>query len=510
MNQVERTVMFQLPSVLAGALACVEGTVKGRSFELNAGTFVIGRMDTMDLQLPNEPGVSKTHAKIIAEGDHYVIVDCESRNGTIVNGSPVQRAALHDGDEIRVCGCVLRFSQRGAPSGGVRVKNIDAAPVAASAAHDVTDPADGPAPNAAQLSDDRAHDSDVASNSAPRPSLWLWYGGGLAATLLLGTAASAYIIGTAPVQAAAEVVAARASTDAGVLAAPSLAAPPPSSPEAVAVAEAGLKDARGKDPAQHVDTDSAAVKVAVAEPAATGKTTTAAEPAPVNDTAATRRDTPRRKRTSSSAASADDDGAAATDSSAAQDSAPQASDGASFAAVPDQARTESVKAKAGKVKSVDANEGDVVSKGQSLVTFEDGASQDEIVSLRDRIASLEAVDSEDARRELKASRQKLDALVGARSGPIVAPASGTLAGWSVAAGQVLKAGDTLGRVSDGDTPKRVRVTVAKSTKARRGQSVTLVLKRGGEGDGVVGSVNGRNVVVDCGDLAAEEVSAVRF
>jgi predicted component of type VI protein secretion system len=109
----EKTVMFMMPNFLSGQLACVGGTVAGRSWELTAGTFTIGRLEEHDLCLANEPGVSKAHAKIIGQGDHYVIVDCESRNGTLVNDRPVQRAELFDGDEIRVCGCVLRFTQNG-------------------------------------------------------------------------------------------------------------------------------------------------------------------------------------------------------------------------------------------------------------------------------------------------------------------------------------------------------------------------------------------------------------
>src|SRR5690348_394460 len=121
----ERTVMFQLPSVISGNLACIAGSVAGRSWDLSAGTFVIGRNDTCDLTLPNEPGVSKVHAKIVAEGERYMLMDCESRNGTIVNGAPIQKQALVDGDEIRICGCVLRFSQVNASGGGVKVRNID-------------------------------------------------------------------------------------------------------------------------------------------------------------------------------------------------------------------------------------------------------------------------------------------------------------------------------------------------------------------------------------------------
>src|SRR5690606_26079949 len=85
----------------------------GRSWSLSAGTFVIGRQAGSDLTLATEPGVSKLHAKILAEGDHYSLVDNESRNGTIVNGRPIQKARLKTGDEIRICNCVLRFTQTG-------------------------------------------------------------------------------------------------------------------------------------------------------------------------------------------------------------------------------------------------------------------------------------------------------------------------------------------------------------------------------------------------------------
>ena len=137
----EHTAIFQLPSVIAGQLVCVAGTAKGQSWPLSAGTFIIGRLPDLDLPLPNEIGVSKSHAKIVAEGLHYAIYDTASRNGTLVNGQPVQKAELRDGDEIRICGCVLRFSQTQASAEG------DGAVAAAAAA--APEPVTTPAPEAA-------------------------------------------------------------------------------------------------------------------------------------------------------------------------------------------------------------------------------------------------------------------------------------------------------------------------------------------------------------------------
>ncbi len=210
MSGPERTVMFQLPSMLAGKLACVAGTLAGRSWELSAGTFVIGRNDTCDLPLTAEAGVSKVHCKLVAEGEHYLLMDCESRNGTIVNGAPVQRVKLRDGDEIRICGCVLRFAQTGGDT-QVRVRNAD--PPMISVDDEVAPaPAAARAPEPSMLlpSDALAvaePSEPPSAATAPEPpaprrsrgrTLLAWYASGLAGSLLFGGTASAVIFSGAP------------------------------------------------------------------------------------------------------------------------------------------------------------------------------------------------------------------------------------------------------------------------------------------------------------------------
>src|SRR3954453_3088213 len=44
----------------------------------------IGRDARNDLALPNDPKVSRQHARIRQEGDNYVIEDLQSRNGTFL------------------------------------------------------------------------------------------------------------------------------------------------------------------------------------------------------------------------------------------------------------------------------------------------------------------------------------------------------------------------------------------------------------------------------------------
>src|SRR5690606_9298857 len=43
---------------------------------------------------------SGNHAEIRREGGRYVLVDVGSRNGTLVNGRPIQRHVLEGGEEI--------------------------------------------------------------------------------------------------------------------------------------------------------------------------------------------------------------------------------------------------------------------------------------------------------------------------------------------------------------------------------------------------------------------------
>lgn len=110
---VERTAVVQVLGDRAAAIEVVAGTAAGQSSMLSQGTFVIGRDPECELPLPNEPGISRVHAKIVAEGTRYRLVDVESRNGTLLNGKPVQSELLKNGDVIELAKCKLVFRQMG-------------------------------------------------------------------------------------------------------------------------------------------------------------------------------------------------------------------------------------------------------------------------------------------------------------------------------------------------------------------------------------------------------------
>ena len=72
------------------------------SWTLESTALTIGRSDSCDVVLVDRE-VSRRHASIRHEGDHWVLFDLESRNGIRLNGNAIERATrLRDGDTIEI------------------------------------------------------------------------------------------------------------------------------------------------------------------------------------------------------------------------------------------------------------------------------------------------------------------------------------------------------------------------------------------------------------------------
>jgi hypothetical protein len=84
----------------------------GVSRELAIGTevVVIGRASDADVRL-SDTGVSRRHAEVRREGDDHVLIDLGSTNGTLVNGRPIERVRLANGDRIELGASVLLFER---------------------------------------------------------------------------------------------------------------------------------------------------------------------------------------------------------------------------------------------------------------------------------------------------------------------------------------------------------------------------------------------------------------
>lgn len=72
----------------------------------------IGRLPDNLLVIDN-PAVSGRHARVYKEGNHYVLEDLKSTNGTFVNDKPVARHTLLEGDVIVVGKHNLLFTLKG-------------------------------------------------------------------------------------------------------------------------------------------------------------------------------------------------------------------------------------------------------------------------------------------------------------------------------------------------------------------------------------------------------------
>jgi pSer/pThr/pTyr-binding forkhead associated (FHA) protein len=101
-------------------LRALTGDLRGKEFAFSGPVdFVVGRSRTCSLRLATDSTVSRQHCVIEFNNGGAWIQDLGSRNGTLVNGTPIgpvqqnkpsevtklqpERHQLEDGDELRIC-----------------------------------------------------------------------------------------------------------------------------------------------------------------------------------------------------------------------------------------------------------------------------------------------------------------------------------------------------------------------------------------------------------------------
>jgi hypothetical protein len=85
----------------------------GRELILTKPVVTIGRAEACDIGLFGDPTVERLHARILQQGNRYLLADAGSAAGTFLNGERLHEpASLSSGDAIRVGNCVLRFGER--------------------------------------------------------------------------------------------------------------------------------------------------------------------------------------------------------------------------------------------------------------------------------------------------------------------------------------------------------------------------------------------------------------
>jgi hypothetical protein len=80
----------------------------GRKVGIADDVVTIGRLPECAVVL-DDPNVSRRHAQLRREGQHVVVVDLGSTNGTKVNGVPVREQRLTPGDSVTVGTTTMRF-----------------------------------------------------------------------------------------------------------------------------------------------------------------------------------------------------------------------------------------------------------------------------------------------------------------------------------------------------------------------------------------------------------------
>ncbi|HEY6560543.1 MAG TPA: diguanylate cyclase [Polyangiaceae bacterium] len=91
-----------VPSVRDRAvLLRMDGVHAGQVFVVGPGPCTLGRHPTNSVRL-DDAGISRFHSQVVAEHEQYWVEDLGSKNGTYVQGRPVQRAAIQDGDWVQL------------------------------------------------------------------------------------------------------------------------------------------------------------------------------------------------------------------------------------------------------------------------------------------------------------------------------------------------------------------------------------------------------------------------
>ena len=106
------------PSRRHPVLVAAHLTWNRRSIVLLDGENVIGRDPDVSVRI-DAPGVSRRHARILAEGDRFTLEDLGSKNGTYLRDQRLSPSAeLADGDELRLGQTLLvfRILREGAPT----------------------------------------------------------------------------------------------------------------------------------------------------------------------------------------------------------------------------------------------------------------------------------------------------------------------------------------------------------------------------------------------------------
>lgn len=98
-----------MPNVTGATLLVIQGSDQGSRFAIEDDVAHIGRAANNEVRILDTE-ISRRHAELSCVNGEWSVADLNSSNGTFLNGKPVQRAALKNGDQIQVGRTILLFA----------------------------------------------------------------------------------------------------------------------------------------------------------------------------------------------------------------------------------------------------------------------------------------------------------------------------------------------------------------------------------------------------------------
>lgn len=99
-------------STSSASLVVRNGPQAGAALTIDDDVTRLGRATDCEISL-DDITVSRWHAEILRDGDHYRVRDAGSLNGTYVNNERIDEAVLHQGDELQVGKFRMVFFHKG-------------------------------------------------------------------------------------------------------------------------------------------------------------------------------------------------------------------------------------------------------------------------------------------------------------------------------------------------------------------------------------------------------------
>ncbi|MEC7947913.1 MAG: FHA domain-containing protein [Myxococcota bacterium] len=123
-------------------LVVTGGPLSGQFFPITAEGLMLGRDPDCDIAMPEDPNVSREHARVFLHNSAVWAQDAGSRNGVVVNGKRLVRPKqVGPGDKLTVGDHAFTVELR-RPDGDDEVSNITVAPVVPAAADPPAVPAE--------------------------------------------------------------------------------------------------------------------------------------------------------------------------------------------------------------------------------------------------------------------------------------------------------------------------------------------------------------------------------